>query len=328
MTGEAVRPNGGAAVVVVEDVEGAALDDMDARWTLVREVNAWADPARLGALTGDALALVVRNRTQVTRQVLQAARRLKVVARAGVGLDNVDVIAADELGIVVVAAIGANARSVAEHALGLTLALARDLVGHHDRVRRGGWERSPGMELAGRTWGVVGLGATGRATAQLAQAFGMNVVGFDAFMLPGPVDGVERVDELGRLLTASDVVSLHLAASDETRGLVDDVFLGAMRPGSLLVNVARGELVDEDALAAALDRGTPVGAALDVRAAEPPATGGLSEHSRVLCTPHVAGITTAAQERVVGMIAADVARVLEGGAAMHAVGRHRRPVHR
>lgn len=318
----------GADVAVLEDVEGQALDDLGDRWSLVRDSAAWADPDRLLALAGGARALVVRNRTQVTRQVLQAAPRLDVVARAGVGLDNVDVDAADDLGIVVVAAIGANARSVAEHALALALALARDVVGHHQRVRGGGWDRTPGTELAGRTWGVLGLGATGRATAALASGFGMAVVGHDPFLPPGPVDGLDRLDQLDELLAAADVVSLHLAASDQTRGLVGEAFLRAMRPGSLLVNVARGELVDEDALVAALDRGTPVGAALDVRAEEPPAPGGLTDHPRVLSTPHVAGITVAAQERVVGMIAADVGRVLDGDAAVHAVGRHHRPARR
>lgn len=322
------RPAGEAEVVVAEDVEGPALDDLATRWSLVREPGAWSDSERLGQLVGGARALVVRNRTQVNRQLLQAASCLQVVARAGVGLDNVDVDGADDMGIVVVAAVGANAASVAEHAVAMVLALARDLVGHDRRVRDGQWVRDPGMELAGRTWGVVGLGATGRATASLAGALGMAVVGHDPFMAPGPVDGVERLDDLRQLLRRADVVSLHLAASDDTRGLVDAKFLGAMRQGAVLVNVARGELVDEAALAAALDEGTIAGAALDVRAAEPPGAGGLTGHPRVLSTPHVAGITVAAQLRVVDMIAADVERVLAGGRAVHHVGRHSRPAGR
>ncbi len=315
-------------VAVVEDVAGPALDDLATRWSVVRDAGAWSDAQRLRQLVGGARALVVRNRTQVTRQVLQAAPRLQVVARAGVGLDNVDVDGADDMGIVVVAAVGANAVSVAEHAVAMALALARDLVGHDRRVRDGQWVRDPGTELAGRTWGVVGLGATGRATARLAGALGMAVVGYDPFEAPGPVDDVERVDDLYQLLGRADVVSLHLAASDDTRGLVDARFLGAMRRGAVLVNVARGELVDEGALAAALDEGTVAGAALDVRAQEPPGVGGLTGHVRVLSTPHVAGITVEAQLRVVDMIAADVDRVLAGGDAVHYVGRHSRPVGR
>lgn len=314
-----------AIVVVVEDVTGSALDELGQHYELRAEPDAWCDASRLTQLLRSARALVVRNRTQVTRQLLEAAPELQVVARAGVGLDNVDVQGADDLGIVVVAAVGANAQSVAEHALGMALALARDLVGADRQVRVGHWDRRPGMELAGRSWGVIGLGATGRATAALAAAIGMEVLGYDPFLGPGPVAGLERVDELGALLGRSDVVSLHLAVSDQTRALVGPEFLDAMRPGAFLVNVARGELVDEHALLCALDAGTLSGAALDVRVAEPPHLDGLTVHPRVLSTPHVAGITGAAQGRVVDMIAADVERVLSGHAAMHAVGRHCAP---
>ncbi len=321
----AVGSTGEVDVAVVEDVAGAALDELGQRFALRTEADAWSEPGRLAHMVGPVRALVVRNRTQVTRQLLDGAPRLEVVARAGVGLDNVDVAAADELGIVVVAAVGANAPSVAEHALAMALALARDLLGHDQAVRAGGWDRHPGMELAGRNWGVIGLGATGRATARLAGALGMEVLGYDPFLGAGHVEGVERVDDLDALLGRSDVVSLHLAVSDQTRGLVDSAFLGAMRPGAFLVNVARGELVDEKALLGALEAGTVGGAALDVRVDEPPGPAGLTAHPRVLSTPHVAGITTAAQRRVVDMIAADVQRVLSGDDAVHAVGRHRRP---
>lgn len=314
-----------ADVVVVEDVAGPGLDELAGRWSLRTDAEAWGDAGRLGRLMGSARAVVVRNRTQVTREVLVGAPRLQVVARAGVGLDNVDVVAADELGIVVVAAVGANARSVAEHALAMALALARDLVGHDQRVRSGAWARNPGIELAGRTWGVVGLGATGRATAALAGGLGMDVVGHDPFLADDAIDGIRRVDDLSVLLGSADVVSVHLAVSDQTRGLIDAGFLAAMRPDAFLVNVARGELVDEPALLAALDGGALAGAGLDVRTVEPPVLEALTMHPKVLSTPHVAGITGAAQDRVVDMIATDVDRVLGGQPALHAVGRHAKP---
>lgn len=315
-------------VAVVEDVAGAALDELGRRWSVVTEPTAWSDAERLARVVAGARALIVRNRTQVTGEVLAHAPDLEVVARAGVGLDNVDVAAADQRGVVVVAAVGANAQSVGEHAVALALALARDVTGHDRRARGGTWERTPGVELTGRTWAVLGLGATGRATARLASALGMSVVGHDPFLpADASLDGVpvERLGSLEAALARADIVSLHLAASDETRGMVDAGFLGAMRPGAYLVNVARGELVDEAALLVALDAGTLGGAALDVRTVEPPGEDPLATHPRVVSTPHVAGITGAAQARVVDMIVADVALVLAGEEAVHAVGRHRRP---
>lgn len=195
--------------------------------------------------------------------------------------------AADRLGVVVVAAVGANAQSVGEHALALALALARDVVGHDRRVRLGRWERPPGVELAGRTWGVVGLGATGRATARVAAAVGMEVIGHDAFLPAGAPLGevpVERLGSMDDVLGRADVVSLHLAASEQTRGMVDGAFLAKMRKGAFLVNVARGELVDEAALLSALDQGQLGGVGLDVRASEPPGAVG-SRSTRSWCPP-------------------------------------------
>ncbi|MGH9063868.1 MAG: hydroxyacid dehydrogenase, partial [Acidimicrobiales bacterium] len=319
-------------MVVVEDVVGEAIDRLGERLTVRIEPGAWQDPDLLATLLPSARAIVVRNRTQVTRSLLEAGPALEVVARAGAGLDNVDVLAADELGIVVLAATGANAVSVAEHAVAMALALARDLLGHDRRVRLGQWERSPGVELAGKVWGIVGLGATGRATAALAAGIGMEPVGYDPYVRSpvraGPEERritVATVTDLDLLLEAATVVSLHLPLTAATQGLVGASFLGKMRPGSYLVNVARGGLVVEEELAAALDSGRLAGAALDVRAQEPPRLGILDQHERVVLTPHTAGLTGAAQERVVGMIVDDIVRVLGGGNAEHAVGAHLAP---
>lgn len=332
------RPAAAPAVAVVEDVWGEALDRLAAEMAVLADPGAWADSGKLARAAGKARALVVRNRTQVTRQLLEASPQLEVVARAGVGLDNVDLRAADDLGVVVVTAAGANATSVAEHALGMALALARDLAGHDQRVRAGRWERTFGRELAGRCWGVAGLGATGTATAALASALGMEVVGYDPFMPPAqavpagaaPARGapVERLDDLGALLRRADVVSLHLALSPDTAGLIDRAALARMRPGSYLINVARGGLVDEGALLAALRDGPLAGAALDVRESEPPACGGLEAERRVLLTPHVAGLTVEAQERVVSVMVSDLRRVLAGEEARNPAGVHRRPARR
>lgn len=310
-------------IVVTEDVWGVALERLSETYPVVRRPDAWQSPEALRRSVSSARGLVVRNRTVVDRTLLEAGRRLEIVARAGVGLDNIDVTAADELGIVVVAALGANARSVAEHTLALALALARDITGNDHRVRSGEWDRRLGRELAGRTWGVVGLGATGAAVAAVASAVGMQVVGFDPYQpadtLPSGVD--ERVTALGELLDRADVVSLHLPLTPETAGMVGAGFLKAMRSGSYLINVSRGGLVGEDALADALDAGHLAGAGLDVRTTEPPSHGRLDTCERVILSPHVAGLTHEAQDQVATMLADDLALVFGGADARHAVGK-------
>lgn len=313
------------AVAVVEDIWGEALDRLAEEMPVVADPGAWADSGRLARAAGQARALVVRNRTQVTRELMESSPALAVVGRAGVGLDNVDLGAADDLGVVVVTATGANAASVAEHAIAMALALARDLAGHDRRVREGRWERNLGHELAGRCWGVIGLGATGTATAALAAALGMETVGYDPFIPPDQGPPVQRAADLGALLERADVVSLHLALSPETTGLIDGTALARMRPGSYLVNVARGGLVDEAALLRALRDGPLAGAALDVRESEPPAPGDAEAERRLLLTPHVAGLTVEAQQRVVSVVTDDLRRVLLGGEARNAAGAHRRP---
>jgi D-3-phosphoglycerate dehydrogenase len=312
-------------VVVFEDVWGPPFDLLADRFGVVAHRGPWDDREDVLQALGRARALVVRNRTHVDREVLERAPGLIVVGRAGVGLDNIDMTAADDLGVVVVSAPGANARSVAELALCLALALARDVVGHDRRVRHGRWERTQGRELSGSTWGVIGLGATGRAVAGAARSLGMRVIGHDPFSPVSPGDVDEVAASIPGVLARSDVVSLHLALSPESAGLVDAGFLAAMRPGALLVNVARGGLVNEDALADALDSGHLGGAALDVRADEPPPAGRLERNERVVLTPHVAGLTDEAQARVVEMLAGDLSAVLQGNEATHPAGCWRVP---
>jgi D-3-phosphoglycerate dehydrogenase/(S)-sulfolactate dehydrogenase len=314
-------------IAVVEDVWGAPFEELAGRFSVERRPEAWSDRRELLRVAGSARALVVRNRTRVDRDLLSSSKRLEVVARAGVGLDNVDLDAADGFGIVVVSAPGANARSVAEHALGMALALERGITQHDRSVREGAWERSLGRELAGSTWGVVGLGSTGRAMAGVARSFGMEVCGHDPFVVTS-VEGVEVLPGLYDLLERSDVVSLHLALSDATQMLVDARFLGAMKPGALLVNVARGGLVDEDALADVLEAGRLGGAALDVRSEEPPVLGRLERSERVVLTPHVAGLTVESQRRVAEMLASDMEAVLLGREAANPAGRLRMPLPR
>jgi D-3-phosphoglycerate dehydrogenase len=326
VTGEVLGPDD--RVVVVEDVWGEPFEQLAAEFSVQRYPHAWRDPEQLVAAVSDARALVVRNRTQVTRQLLADAPRLELVGRAGVGLDNIDVAAADQAGVVVVAALGANAVSVAEHAVGLALGLARNLVSLDAATRGGRWERHAGRELAGGTWGLLSAGVTARATGRLARGLGMSVLAHDPYVDPDSPElqelGISLV-ELPQLFSASDVLSVHLPATPDTRGLVGAELLSHARPELLLINCGRGEVLDEDALADAIESGRIAGAGLDVRAVEPPVPGRLERLSNVILTPHVAGITDASQQRIYEILCAEVRTVLRGGEAAHAVTRGRRP---
>lgn len=308
-------------VVVLEGVDSPALSALGTEVHLERYPSAEDAAEQLRS----AEALVVRNATRVNDALLARAPRLRIVARAGVGLDNIDLGATDAAGVVVVSAPGANAPAVAELALAAALCLARRVTELDRECREGAWRRCGGIELAGRTWGVVGLGATGRQTARLASALGMETAGFDPYVVDGDWPrGVERAATLEDLLGRADVVSLHTPLAPATLGLIGKEALSAMRPGTFLVNVARGGVVDEDALADALESGHLGGAALDVRATEPPTPGRLEKLRSVLLTPHIAGLTAEAQDRIGTMLADDIRRVLAGEEARHPVGRVRR----
>jgi D-3-phosphoglycerate dehydrogenase len=310
-------------VAVVEDVWGEAFERLSGDLEVVFNPKAWESPDDLLALAREARALVVRNRTRVDRALLEACPGLLVVARAGVGLDNIDLASADELGVAVVAPRGANATSVAEHAIALALALARHLVGLDRACRDGGWQRVPGRELSGGTWGALGAGATARATARAATALGMRTVAYDPYISPDHPEMVEiglRLASLDEVVSTADVLSCHLPASAETRNLVGARLLARVKPTALFVNVGRGEVVDEQALADALEEGRLAGAGLDVRADEPPTPGRLERLGSVVLTPHVAGITEQSQARILEVLADDIRTVLAGGEARNAVG--------
>lgn len=314
--------NGIVDVLVVEDIWGKAFDSLAQTHSFRYEPDLWKDPDSLVVACSSARSIVLRNRTRITKELILGAPHLEVIARAGVGLDNIDLQAADEAGVVVVAALGANAQSVGEHALSMAFALAREIPGHDARTRTGEWDRRLGIELAGRTWGVIGLGAIGRVTARLACAIGMEVVGYDPY-LPSSVviDGLtRRVVDISELLHSSDFVSLHLPLTEETSDFVNAGFLSSMRSGSYLINSSRGGLVDEDALADALDEGRLAGAALDVRKSEPPAPHRLNQHPRVIMSPHIAGVTKESLGRVTAILADEIALVLGRAPATRAVG--------
>lgn len=245
------------------------------------------------------------------------ARGLRVISKHGAGVDTIDVEAASARGIPVLAAIGANALSVAEHTLALLLATTKRLVALDASMRAGRWDKPgyAGLELAGQRLGLVGFGAIARHTATLAQAFAMEVVAHDPFC-PAEVmaaQGVTAVADLDELLATSQVVSLHAPLTEATRNLIDDRRLALMRPDAVLLNTARGGLIDEAALARALAAGRIAGAGLDSFSQEPPAIDHpLLTEPRVLLTPHVGGVTAAANTRVGVMAAQGIVDVLTG----------------
>jgi D-3-phosphoglycerate dehydrogenase/(S)-sulfolactate dehydrogenase len=304
-------------ILISEDVWGAPFQKLEGSFPITRNDDLWSNPEELKASLKDVTALVVRNRTKVTAEIIAAAPKLKVVARAGVGLDNIDIKAADAAGVVVVAGLGANAVSVGELTLGLALALLRNVPGHDVATRDGGWVRTPGRELSGLTWGLLGCGATGLATAKLLQGFGCSVIGYDPYAKN--LSNIE-LTTFEDVLKRSDVVSIHMPSTAETNGSINATSLALMKPDAIIVNVGRGEVINEADLMAALKAKTIAGAALDVRTQEPPVKGEMEEIPNLILTPHVAGITKESQLRINQILTSNIELILNSKPATHAVG--------
>ena len=316
-------------ILISEDVWGPAFAELEKTQRIVQDPDLWQHPENLKAKISDATALVVRNRTQVTAELLAAAPHLKVIARAGVGLDNIDLKAADALGIVVVAGLGANAVSVGELTVALGLSLLRNIPNAAAETKAGKWNRAAGLELSGRTWSLLGCGATGLATARLLSGFNMNFLGFDPFVKADDprLSGLNiRMTTLEEALSAADILSIHMPATAQTTHLLNADRIATMKPGAFVVNVGRGEVINETDLIAALKAGQIAGAALDVREVEPPTTGELETLPNVILTPHIAGITKESQTKITGILADNLGLILTGQPATHAVAQHKVPL--
>jgi D-3-phosphoglycerate dehydrogenase / 2-oxoglutarate reductase len=267
-------------------------------------------------------AIVIRSATKLSGDLIERAAKLKVIGRAGVGVDNVDVEAATRRGIVVANAPESTVVSAAEHTIGLLVALARNIPQAHAALKQGRWERKTygGIELADKVLGVLGFGRIGQQVARRAGGLGMRVVAHDPYVAPERFRelGVERLETSEAVYAAAEFLTLHLPLAAETRGYMDAAAFAAMRDGVRLVNAARGELVDEDALVDALRNGKVAGAALDVFSSEPYG-GRLLEFDNVVVTPHLAASTEEAQDRAGVIVAEQVAAALEGGLVTNAV---------
>lgn len=256
----------------------------------------WSRRSDLLVEAATAAALVVRNRTRVDEELLECAGSLRVIGRLGSGLDNIDTVALRRHGIPLVDAAGLNSRAVAEYVMGAILAVARHLARSDRELRRGLWRGRVGVELHGETLGVIGVGATGSEVCRLGLALGMQVVGHDP--VAPAIPGVQRVTQ-EQLLRRSTVVSLHVPLRETTRELIGRSEMQLMPPGAILINAARGGIIDECALAAELLSGHLGGAALDVRTVEPPTLPDpLAQFDEVLLTPHIAGWTVSTQASI------------------------------
>ena len=309
-----------ARILIAEPLAEAGVEllrahhEVDARDATTRE--------ELLAAVGDVDALVVRSATRVDAEVLEAGRNLKVVARAGIGLDNVDLAAATRLGVMVVNAPQSNVISAAEHTVALILAQARNIPQAHVALREGRWERGrfQGAELYGKTLGIIGLGRVGALVAQRLNSFGMRLLAYDPYVSRDRAAqmGVELAS-LADVLARADVVTVHLPKTPDTTGLIGETELAAMKPGARLVNTARGGIVDEAALAKAVGDGQLAGAALDVFAEEPTTQSPLFGLEGVVVTPHLGASTTEAQDKAGIAIAEQLLLALAGQFVPNAV---------
>src|SRR5436190_7175894 len=309
-------------IVVAEKISSKALD-------LLRQESQWqiltAEQVQGNGLishVSDADALIVRSAVDVNAGVIDAAKKLRVVGRAGVGVDNIDAEAATRRGIVVMNTPGANAVAVAEHTFGLMLSLARSIPRADQTTRAGKWEKKSlqGRELRGKTLGIIGLGRIGVEVARRAKAFTMEIVAYDPFVSANLSRDLEiTMLSLDELYARADYISLHVGLTPQTQGMINAASIAKMKKGVRIVNCARGELIEEAALEEALKAGEVAGAALDVFRKEPPGKSSLFDLPNVIATPHIAGSTDEAQEAVGVQIAQQVKEYLQRGVIQNAV---------
>jgi len=314
-----------AKILVCEDVTGTGIDTLKRKYEVAYDPDLWKKVPELERALAEVDALIIRNQTKITPALLNKAKNLRVIGRAGAGYDNIDVPSASLAGVVVSFSPEENAVSVAEHVFALLLSLARKTPGADRSTKNGGWERKKyhGFELLGKTLGILGLGKIGVRVAIRAKAFGMRILAHDAFLSSTSLHVTESGASLvpvDRLLSESDFLTVHLPLTKETRGILNGAAFQKMKPTAFLINTSRGEVIAEADLARALKEGRLAGAALDVREKEPPEKESpLHGMDNVILTPHTAGLTYEAQEKVVAAVAEDVDRVLSGLPALRFV---------
>lgn len=311
-------------ILITENINGWWIEELKSKFAVHIEPDLWQSPDKLKALVPAYSALIVRNQTRVSADIIKAGTQLQVIGRAGAGLDNIDVESASEAGIVVTYTPDQNSISVAELTLGMMLALARMLPPANNHVRKGHWQRQHfvGTELFRKTLGIIGLGRIGFLTALRARALGMEILAYDEYISPDNTFVTEtqaQLVKLDDLLHQADFVSCHLPLTSETKHFFNYEQFCKMKPTSFFLNLARGGVVDEQGLIRALQEKKISGAALDVREQEPPENSPLAQMDNVILTPHIAAFTHEAQNRVVAAVCQDVISVLQGDTAKNFV---------
>ncbi len=310
-------------VLISDSLSPAAVQIFKDRGVAVEfQPKLGGDKEKLAEMIGEFDGLAIRSATKVTAKMLERAKNLRVIGRAGIGIDNVDIPAATAKGIIVMNTPFGNSITTAEHAITLMLALARQIPQADASTQAGKWEKNRfmGVEITGKTLGIVGCGNIGSIVADRAHGLRMKVIAYDPFLSPErAVDlGVEKV-ELSELFKRADFITLHTPLTDKTKNIVDAKAMATMKKGMRIINCARGGLVDEAALRAALDSGQVAGAAFDVFVEEPAAQNPLFGHPNVVCTPHLGAATTEAQENVALQVAEQMSDYLLSGAISNAV---------
>ncbi len=313
-------------ILISEEIDSPAIRELGEKYQLLRAPELWKNPEKLKEAVRGVRAVMVRNQTQMKAETFADASNLVAIGRVGVGLDNINVEAATQQGIVVIAPLNANATSVAELTMGFILALSRRLAYADRSTKAGGWDRKgcTGMEIDRKTVAICGFGRVGRLLAARARAFGMRIVVFDPFLKSdsphvGEV-GATLAANLEEALQVADFVSAHLPLTGETRHLFNVKAFAAMKPGSFFINTSRGPVMDEVALLQSLQTGHLAGAALDVRETEPPAVRSeLEKLDNVILTPHIGAFTQEAQTRTMEAVCHDLDRVLSGQPAVNFV---------
>ena len=301
-------------ILVADRISNEGLDILNKTGAEV-DIKLGLEPEELESIIGGYDALIVRSQTRVTAEVIKAGKKLKVIARAGAGVDNIDVNEATEQGILVVNAPASNTIAVAEHVFGLILALIRHIPQAHHTLESGVWARSEfmGTELRGKTLGIIGLGRIGAEVARRAKAFEMKVIAHDPFVSADYARNLQvELIPLEKLLRESDFITLHSALTAETRGLIGAKEIALVKPTVRIINCARGALIDEEALAKAIEEKKIAGAAVDVYCKEPATDSVLLKCGNIIHTPHIAASTTEAQTVAATTVAEQVVDVLNG----------------